>query len=159
LKASKHFANNTVNTTIIPDEKNENEDYAKAIRKIPMWAKKPQQNNHKIIRAFFKIQEELGIVPLGTLVNRCSNDNYPDTYTTDFKGNFAQMKTDASNSHGKVFIVAAQKVVLWSEIENTLMKYKEDFIKEYRENANYGKITKDMIHTAYEYAKKYLRVI
>ena len=51
-------------------------------------------------RAYFEILEEIDLVTVSALTNRCTNPTkYPDTYTTDFNGNFAQMKTDSSNSH------------------------------------------------------------
>jgi hypothetical protein len=109
---------------------NEDNNYAKANRKIPGWAYKPKQNNHRIIKAFFEIEGEMGFVNVGELAERCSNPSrYPETFSTDFRGNFAQLKTDASNSHGKVFVVNNDRVEIWSEVKKVLMDYKSLFIK------------------------------
>lgn len=106
-----------------------NPDCGKAKNRIPKWALKPQQNNHKIIRAFYAIQNEKKIVVLQELEARCSNmDEFPDTYVRDFRGNFAQMKIDAPKSYGKVFEVVDETVVIWSEIEDVLSNYKKYFM-------------------------------
>lgn len=106
-----------------------NPDYGKAKKRIPKWALKPQQNNHKIIRAFFMIQKEKGTVNLQELEERCSNlEEFPETFVRDFRGNFAQMKIDAPKSHGKVFEVDNGVVVIWSEVENILTNYKSYFL-------------------------------
>lgn len=141
----------------------DNIDFGKAIRKIPTWAYKPNQNNHRLIKAFLLIQEEQGKVHLEELISRCTDkDNYPDTYVSDFKGNFAQMKTDAGNSHGKVFIVENDEVQIWSEVEPILNEYAERFIgdatktlmdnNEYQDNSR-KTITHDMTKEAYEISK------
>lgn len=104
-------------------------NYGKAIHRIPKWAKKPYQLNHKIIRAYLQLAE-VGPVSYYALVARCSNqEHYPDEYVPTFLSNFAQMKFDGDKSHGKVFEVSAENIVsLWPPIESTLMCYKQDFL-------------------------------
>ncbi len=108
----------------------DDENYGKAIHRIPKWAKKPEQINHKIIRAFFQLEKD-GMVDLRELQLRCTDrENYPDVYIPTFTSNFAQMKFDRSKSHGKVFEVEDDtKVRLWSVIEPTLIAFREDFMK------------------------------
>ena len=48
-KASREYHPNTVNRTA--DRK---DYYGKAIQRIPLWSLKPNQYNHKIIRAYFE---------------------------------------------------------------------------------------------------------
>jgi len=106
----------------------ETDNNAKARQRIPKWALRPDQYNHKIIKAYFKILDEKGTVTLNELINKCSDKyNYPQMYVADFKGNFAQMKTDAGNSHGKVFVVINDVVKIWDEIESVLIEYKKYF--------------------------------
>lgn len=155
LKAAKNLSSNTLkittNTSPVTVEDN---NYAKANRKIPVWANREKQNNHKLIKAFLLIEEEQGQVSYEELMERCSNvTKYPDTYVNDFRGNFAQMKTDASNSHGKVFVVDGDKVEIWNEVLDTLRQYRDSFL-----NSNSGrnetvKITNEMTHRAYEIVK------
>lgn len=152
-KASKTFSQPDEQKTIPP--LSSNEDYGKANRKIPGWARKPQQNNHRIIKAFFQLLEESGSVTVEELSERCSNpDEYPETLVTDFKGNFAQMKTDASNSHGKVFITNGDDVEIWDEISDVLMANKKYFVGNYDGTANRNKITMQQIVSVYNFAKK-----
>lgn len=105
-----------------------NADTGKANIRIPKWATKSEQYNHKIIRAFFQVENELGEVPLEELERRCSDsESYPSTYVRDFRGNFNQMKIDAPKSHGKVFEVENGNVVIWDYVKETLMEYKKYF--------------------------------
>lgn len=71
------------------------------LHRIRLWAKHPSQINHKIIVAYLKLEKN-GKVYLDNLKQVCSdrNSNY---YVRDFRGNYAQMKTDLGHPHGKVF--------------------------------------------------------
>lgn len=132
----------------------EDSNFAKANRKIPGWSRKGNQNNHKILKAFLQIEEEQGEVLYDELVKRCSNaKDYPDTFVSDFTGNFAQMKTDASNSHGKVFILEGDKVEIWDEILSTVRQYRDDFLNSKSGKGDTMKITNDMTEKAYEIVK------
>ncbi|HBP64618.1 MAG TPA: hypothetical protein DD730_10155 [Desulfosporosinus sp.] len=152
-KASKAFTvQPTVRSNYLSDE---DVNYAKANRKIPIWALKPQQNNHRILKAFFELEEEIGFVSIDELAKKCSNPtDYPYTFSSDFKGNFAQMKTDASNSHGKVFVVNDDIVEVWDEIKEVLMESKPLFIRDTEGGSRMTKITNEMVEIAYDYAKK-----
>jgi len=100
----------------------------KAKIRIPKWAIRPNQTNHKIIKAFFEVENEMSYVSLIELKRRCEDETrFPDTYVKDFKGNFYKMKTDAHKSHGKVFELEMDNVVIWKGIEEKLMEYKEYF--------------------------------
>lgn len=102
--------------------------YGKAIHRIPKWAKKPNQINHKIIRAFFQLEKN-GAVPYSALANRCNDkEAYPDVYVPTFSSNFAQMKFDGDKSHGKVFEVSSEGIVtIWNVVLSTLINCKKDF--------------------------------
>ncbi|MBU3196001.1 hypothetical protein KPL26_04880 [Clostridium algidicarnis] len=155
LKAAKDLSSNTAKiTTHTSPVTLENNNYSKANRKIPVWANREKQNNHKIIKAFLQIEEEQGQVTYEELMERCSNaTKYSDTYVSDFKGNFAQMKTDASNSHGKVFIVEGDNVEIWSEVLDTLRQYRDSFLNSNSKGRETMKITNEMTHRAYEIIK------
>lgn len=102
---------------------------AKAIDKIPKWATSPDQNNYKILRAYFQLLAETGRVNRPALETRCqSAQTNPDVYVRDFRGNFASMKTDKGNSHGKVFEDDGYNIKIWSAIADTLEKYKSLFL-------------------------------
>lgn len=152
-KASKAFnTQQPIKSNYLSEE---DSNYAKANRKIPTWARKPHQNNHKIIKAFFELESELGFVTVEALAERCSNlQEYQNTFTNDFKGNFTQMKTDASNSHGKVFVVNDDIVEIWHEVEAVLMKNKYFFTSNFEGELGMNKISNEMVEIAYKVAKK-----
>lgn len=116
-------------TPILSGNTSNNEYYGKAIHRIPKWAKKPEQINHKIIRAFFQL-ETAGAVSYHDLQLRCNDyEKHPDVYVPTFGPNFAQMKFDGDKSHGKVFEVDSRGTVrLWDVIAPTLLSFKGDFM-------------------------------
>lgn len=154
MQAAKSLSTNNVSKPIAP-VKHEDQNYAKANRKIPTWVYRPKQNNHRIIKAFLQIENENGVVHLEDLVTRCSDkDNYPETFVSDFRGNFAQMKTDASNSHGKVFVTNGNIVEIWSEVFENIDRLRYDFLNSFEEDTMRKTITNEMVKSAYEIAKK-----
>lgn len=102
---------------------------AKANEKIAKWATNPEQNNHKIIRAYFQLLSENSRVNRPALEMRCQNEEqHPDVYVRDFRGNFASMKTDKGNSHGKVFNDDGYNITIWAEVRETLEKHRSLFL-------------------------------
>jgi hypothetical protein len=100
----------------------------KAINRIPLWAANPTQINHKIMRAFLLLEKK-GSVAIESLKQYCSNHEvHPDTYVEKFRGNFASMKSDRGNAHGKVFIEENGWVKIWEPIKDTVRQYKSSFI-------------------------------
>lgn len=107
---------------------NANRDfYGKALQRIPMWALKPNQYNHKIIRAYFMSIDIAGEATLSMMERLCSNTERPDLYVPTFRNNYSQMKLDGSKSHGKVFEDDGNRVWIWDKVEETMMKYKDSF--------------------------------
>jgi len=104
--------------------------FGKAEQRIPIWALKPDQYNHKIIRAYFTAVDVAGEATITLMEQLCNDKNNPELYVPTFKNNYSQMKIDSSKSHGKVFEDNRDKVWIWSEVENTLMKYKSSFYNE-----------------------------
>ena len=101
--------------------------YAKAIKRIPVWAKRPEQYCYKIIRGFFICQEKNGQVLLNDLEELCSREEVPELYVPTFKNNYAQMKIDGVKTYGKVFEDDGKSVSIWSEVEEVLLEYKSYF--------------------------------
>ncbi|MEG0181104.1 MAG: hypothetical protein RR657_04375 [Peptostreptococcaceae bacterium] len=114
--------------TVAKQIENENKDYyGKAIQRIPVWALKPNQYNHKIIRSYFKALKINGVATIDMMEKLCSDRNNQELYVPTFKNNYSQMKIDGPKSHGKVFEDDGENVWIWSEVEATLMKYKNSF--------------------------------
>lgn len=102
----------------------------KANGKIPKWATAPSQNNHKIIRAYLQLFDEHGRVTRPELERRCQSPNeHPDVYVSDFYGNFASLKTDKGNSHGKVFTDDGYNIGIWEVVEGTIEQHRSLFLK------------------------------
>lgn len=123
-KASQDY-NPKGTTRKIADESNDY--YRKAIQRIPVWALKSTQYNHKIIRAYFEAVDIAGQATITMMEHLCSDKEQPELYVPTFKNNYSQMKLDGPKSHGKVFEDDGENVWIWSEVEETLMKYKNSF--------------------------------
>lgn len=111
-------------------EKIETGDFTgKAVQRIPKWAKKPGQINHKIIRAYLQLSAK-GTVTYNELLKYCTEDETrTDIYVPTFASNFAQMKFDGEKSHGRVFDVGPSGVVtIWDGVESVLLNYRDDFV-------------------------------
>lgn len=102
--------------------------YGKALQRIPVWALKPNQYNHKIIRAFFEAEVATGEVHLSTMELLCSNKERSELYVPTFKNNYSQMKLDGPKSHGKVFEDDGDRVWIWNEVEEVLRRYRDSFL-------------------------------
>lgn len=108
---------------------NLDKDYeGKAIQRIPHWALKPNQYNHKIIRAFFEAERIMGEVTIDAMERLCSDRERSELYVPTFKNNYAQMKIDGPKSYGKVFEDDGKRVWIWKEVENVLYRYKDKFL-------------------------------
>lgn len=101
--------------------------YAKAVKRIPLWAKRPEQYCHKIIRGFFLCHKLHGQVLLYELEELCSREEVPELYVPTFRSNYAQMKIDGAKTYGKVFVDDGKVVSIWSEVREALMEYKSYF--------------------------------
>ncbi len=61
-----------------------NDYYGKAIGRIPIWALKPKQYNHKIIRAYFAVLDIAGSTTISIMEQLCSEKDYPKLYVPTF---------------------------------------------------------------------------
>lgn len=102
--------------------------YAKAIDRIPIWARKKEQYNHKILRAYFKALKTSENVTISNMELLCSDENNHELYVPTFRTNYAQMKIDGPKSHGKVFEDDGKHVYIWSGVKSVIEKYKEYFM-------------------------------
>ena len=75
----------------------DNDEFRK-LGRIQLWASQTHQTNHRMIRAFLLLEQD-GKVALSALKEYCTRE----LNMANFDGNYASMKTDAGNSHGRVF--------------------------------------------------------
>jgi hypothetical protein len=123
-KASQEY---NIKTTIKTSKEGNLDFYGKAIHRIPLWAIKPDQYNHKIIRAYFKCLKTIGRATVDDMERLCSDRDVPKLYVPTFRSNYSQMKLDGPKSHGKIFEDDGETVTIWHEVEDTLMRYKSSF--------------------------------
>ena len=127
---SKVAGNYTPNKHESVNKAGEQAYFGKALDRIPKWANKPHQINHKILRAYLQLLQETPYVTRFALAHRCSDSsNHADVYVPTFESNYAQMKFDGSNSHGKVFEEDANgNIVLWSYVHDMVMAFADQFL-------------------------------
>ena len=106
-------------------EKNSN-DTGRANRRIPRWARHPEQINSTIVWSFFQAEAETGKVTKSQMRQLCKQRGLSEQL---FNSNYACMITDAGNAHGKVFEDDGENVWIWKEVESTLLQYKSYFYK------------------------------
>lgn len=85
-------------------------DFPKLSR-IRLWGRRPQQINHRIVRAFLQLERN-GEVEYSNLRRYCTET----LHISGFDGHYASMKTDAGNAHGKVFFNEGSKVKMWDRV-------------------------------------------
>ena len=123
LKTNKSFKPKNISGNI-------NSYYGKAENRIPKWALKPEQYNHKIIKAYFTAVDIAGEASITMMERLCSDKEHSELYVPNFKSNYSQMKIDGPKSHGKIFEDNGDKVWIWNEIKDTLFRYKGSFYNE-----------------------------
>ena len=101
--------------------------YEKAKSRIPIWANRKNQCNHKIIRAYFAAVDKDGKATLKNMEKLCTVDFENPMSVSSFKNNYASMKSDNGHSHGKIFEDDGENVWIWKGIEPILMQYKKEF--------------------------------
>lgn len=94
---------------------------------LPIWELKAEQYNHKIIIAYFGAIGIAGQTTIALMESLCSDKEHSQLYVPTFKNKYSQMKLDGPKSQGKVFEDDGENVWIWSEVEETLIKYKSSF--------------------------------
>ena len=98
---------------------------SKVLTRIPLWAKRPEQHNHKILQAFFATESE------GMTTRERMREFFiqADSGTGwQFDNNFASMRTNEGNSHGRVFACFNDIVTLTEEASGIAYKYRDQFL-------------------------------
>lgn len=101
----------------------------KARERIPRWANNPGNINYIIMWAYFKAADIDGEnrVTKEFMQNLCIQHGLSEK---QFKSNFASMKTDSGNNHGKVFEEYGPYVCLWEPIKHIANEHKKYFFNE-----------------------------
>ena len=96
----------------------ENEEVQKVMRRLKLWAKRPEQINSRILNAYLDLErsgeKHITEFKIQSVV--------PDIGLA-FATNFAQMRNFGEKNHGKVFEVYGDQVKLWEPIEPYVREY------------------------------------
>lgn len=103
------------------------EPTCKAEKKVPLWARRLNQINAQIIRAYF-YTEQNGIASRRTMREFFLQAN-PEKSIAQFECNLSSMCTDKSNAHGHIFDCYGDEVHVASVAQNVLLAHKQMFIK------------------------------
>lgn len=115
---------------IAPTPTNYNSYYAptcKAEKKVPLWARRLNQINAQIIRAYF-YTEQNGIASRRKMREFFLQAN-PDKSLAQFECNLSSMCTDKSNAHGHIFDCYGDEVHIAGVAQNVLLAHKQMFIR------------------------------
>lgn len=105
------------------------ENNIKSLSRMEGWADKHWQNNHKIICAYFICLEKDGLATIESMRRLCGDSGNPALYVKRFSENYASMKTEAGNSHGKVFEDDGNRVWIWDVVAPKCLQLRERFLQ------------------------------
>lgn len=104
-----------------------NEPTCKAEKKVPLWARRLNQINAQIIRAYFHTEQN-GIASRRKMREFFLQAN-PEKSIAQFECNLSSMCTDKSNAHGHIFDCYGDEVHIASVAQNVLLAHKQMFMK------------------------------
>lgn len=103
------------------------EPTCKAEKKVPLWARRLNQINAQIIRAYF-YTEQGGIASRRKMREFFLQAN-PDKSIAQFECNLSSMCTDKSNAHGHIFDCYGDEVHIANVAYNVLLAHKQMFTR------------------------------
>ncbi len=102
-----------------PQEDAQSFEIEKVKRKVPLWLKKTNQYNYKILNTFMSLSNNNNhTINVTTLEAHC-NINDPKK----FLSNYNLLKTISEKNHGKVFVEKDGQVSLWKPVEEIVVSY------------------------------------
>lgn len=103
-----------------------NKEENKAIQRIPLWAQRPEQINHRIIQCYLVCSSDV-ICSKSAMKHFFVEAGYGSEW--QFDSNFSSMCTNAGQAHGKVFETDGDTVELCNEVAATVNEYRESFLE------------------------------
>lgn len=117
----------------VESETQGNEILGKAIKRLPKWARNSEGMPYRIIRAFLmsgNVEDINSIRSLDKICRLCSNEaHHPDMYVEKFAGCWANLKTDAGNAYGRMFVQNGDDVSLPPKVALALKPLVGEFLK------------------------------
>ncbi|MCI0287335.1 hypothetical protein E7W42_11490 [Cronobacter sakazakii] len=100
-----------------PAGNDELQEVSKVSRRLKLWAKRPEQMNTKILKAFLALSID-GQQPV------TESQLKAEVGEANFDINFVQMKNIAEKNHGKVFEVTGDKVTIWPPVSTAVEEFR-----------------------------------
>ena len=101
---------------------------AKVKRRLKLWARRPDQINHQILRAFLYLHSKgHNKITAQDLYEHVQNK-------ASFKTNLIQMKTIAEKNHGKVFEQVGDTLMIWPPVESDVLAFWDKINELYSDN-------------------------
>lgn len=114
------------NNSVRENEQSSPSSRSKAYRRFEGWAKKTNQINHQVLKAFFLCEKD------GTANRNVMREKFmelnPDKASYLFDGNLNSMATEAGNSHGRAFVFQGENVTLAEDIRKLAAEHRGDFL-------------------------------
>ena len=101
-----------------------NPEIKKVEHRLKLWANRPHQINHRILRKWLELDEKGFEITEGMLADEIVKAGLDGGYNS-FYTNFAQMKTIADRNHGKVFDLEDGLVIIWSPVRGAVLDFKQ----------------------------------
>lgn len=97
----------------------EAEEVRKVAHRLTLWAKRPDQLNSRILRAYLELVRENA----GPITERQLRGYLPRDFS--FDGNFTQMRLIGPKNHGKVFDVNDGVISIWPPVSKHVKVFEE----------------------------------
>jgi hypothetical protein len=96
------------------------EEISKVSRRLPKWARNPQQVNTRILSLFLTLKEE-GVEEVTRDMLRDRLKNEIDNFETNFHG----LCNSGPKNHGKVFELKGETVTIWEPVAEIVQEFEE----------------------------------
>ncbi len=101
------------------DDEIQNNEIEKVKRKVPLWLRKPNQYNYKILKSFMDLSNNNSHYVNITTLEKHTNIKDP----RKFLSNYNLLKTISEKNHAKVFQEKDGQVTLWSPVSEIIENY------------------------------------
>lgn len=99
----------------------EMQEVSKVTRRLKLWAKRPEQMNTRILKAFLSLSTDTRQPVKESQLKAAVGE-------ANFDINFVQMKNIAEKNHGKVFDVTGDKITIWPPVSEAVEEFRRTII-------------------------------
>lgn len=99
----------------------EMQEVSKVTRRLKLWAKRPEQMNTRILKAFLSLSTDTRQPVKESQLKAAVGE-------ANFDVNFVQMKNIAEKNHGKIFDVTGDKITIWPPVSEAVEEFRRTVI-------------------------------